>query len=153
VNLEFKKPKIADIKAMQELVKKEVEAGIILNRTPNEMATNIRSYIIALVDNKIVGFLALHIHTVELAEIRSMIVGENFRGLGIGSKLIELAVKEAQNLGLKDILVLTYSKSLFEKSGFVEIPKETIPETKIWADCIKCKHFPICNEVSLIKKI
>ncbi|PHQ55600.1 MAG: GNAT family N-acetyltransferase, partial [Sulfurimonas sp.] len=34
-----------------------------------------------------------------------------------------------------------------------EIPKESLPEHKIWADCIKCKHFPICNEVSLIKTL
>ena len=44
-------------------------------------------------------------------------------------------------------------KEFFEKNGFVEIPKENIPEHKIWADCIKCKHFPICNEISLIKTI
>ena len=35
----------------------------------------------------------------------------------------------------------------------VEIQKELLPEHKIWADCIKCKHFPICNEVSLIKNL
>ncbi|HHD83733.1 MAG TPA: GNAT family N-acetyltransferase, partial [Campylobacteraceae bacterium] len=31
-----------------------------------------------------------------------------------------------------------------------EIPKEALPEQKIWADCVKCKHFPICDEVALI---
>ena len=34
-----------------------------------------------------------------------------------------------------------------------EINKEVIPEHKIWADCIKCIHFPVCNEVALVYKL
>jgi amino-acid N-acetyltransferase len=50
-------------------------------------------------------------------------------------------------------LTLTYQKEFFEKLGFVEIPKESIPDKKIWADCIKCKFFPNCNEIALIKHL
>jgi len=38
----------------------------------------------------------------------------------------------------------------FKRLKFEEIPKESIPEHKIWTDCIKCIHFPLCNETSLI---
>ena len=24
---------------------------------------------------------------------------------------------------------------------------------KIWADCIKCIHFPVCNEIALVYKL
>ena len=44
---------------------------------------------------------------------------------------------------------LKTSFKAFEKLGFNEIDKETIPEHKIWADCVKCKHFPVCNEIAL----
>ncbi len=138
---------------MQKLVKPEVESGIILDRSQNEMATTIRSYTIAKEGDEIIAFVALHIHTTTLAEIRSLIVKESFRGKGIGKKLVECVIKEGQNLGLKEVLTLTYHKEFFEKLNFREIPKESIPESKIWADCIKCKHFPICNEISLIKEI
>ncbi|HIQ27595.1 MAG TPA: GNAT family N-acetyltransferase, partial [Sulfurovum sp.] len=53
----------------------------------------------------------------------------------------------------EDVLVLTYLPAFFEKLGFSEISKELIPEHKIWADCIKCIHFPICNEVALVFKV
>ena len=33
---------------------------------------------------------------------------------------------------------------------FREIAKEDIPEQKIWADCIRCKLFPICNEIAMV---
>jgi len=151
--VEFAKPTLLDIPQMQNLVKKEVESGIILFRDANEMANTIRSYTIARDNGEIVGFAALHIYSPEIAEVRSLVVKEEYRGKGVGRALIKELEAEAKRLGLLRILTLTYQKEFFENNGFVEIPKEDIPEHKIWADCIKCKHFPICNEISLIKTI
>ncbi|MBW6487594.1 N-acetyltransferase [Sulfurimonas sp.] len=153
MSVELTKARLSDIENMQKLVISEVEAGVILARSSDEIATNIRSYILAKEDGEIVGFCALHIHTPALAEIRSLVVKEGRRGTGIGQSLIAKAIEEASMLGLQKVLSLTYRQSFFEKLGFVEIPKESLPEHKIWADCIKCKHFPVCNEVSLIKTL
>ncbi len=147
----YKKPTLSDIPAMQMLVAPEVESGVILARSDDEIATNIRSYTLAMDGDRLVGFCALHIHSPKLAEVRSMIIDSHYRGMNIGSTLVEKVCIEGKNLGLHEVLALTYQKPFFERLGFVEIPKESIPEHKIWADCIKCKHFPICNEVSLIK--
>ena len=153
MKIAYKKPKLYDIDEMQKLVQEAVQEGLILPRSEDEIATNIRSYIIAKDDNKIVGFVALHIHTKTLAEIRSLIVEKKYRGQSIGKNLVLKSIEEGKDLGAKEILVLTYEKEFFEKMGFNEIEKDKIPEHKIWADCIRCKHFPICNEVSMIKKI
>ncbi len=149
----FFKPNVLDIEKMQKLVAADVENGNILDRNYNEMATTIRSYTAVKIDEEIVGFIALHIHTVELAEIRSLVVKDKYRNQGLAKGLIEKVIDEAKYLKLKKLLVLTYKKALFEFFNFIEIPKETIPETKIWADCIKCKHFPVCDEVSLVLDI
>lgn len=147
------KPTIADIEEMQELVASEVQNGVILYRDSDEIANTIRSYILAKEDEKIIGFAALHIYSSNLAEIRSLVVVNEFRGKGVGSKIVAKLEEEARELGIKELLSLTYQKSFFEKAGFKEIEKNEIPEHKIWADCIKCKHFPICNEKSMIKTI
>ena len=152
-NITFFKPTVLDIKSMQDLVETDVVNGNILQRDSNEMATTIRSYTCIKVEDKIVGFVALHIHTIQLAEIRSLIVDKGFRSKGIAKLLINSVIDEAKKLDLGKLLVLTYKKELFESFGFQEIQKESIPETKIWADCIKCKHFPICDEVSLTLSI
>ncbi len=149
----YRKPTLRDIPSMQSLVAPEIESGVILSRSNDEIATNIRSYWLALDGEKIIGFCALHIHSPLLAELRSMIIDPNYRGRNIGSALVEKACEEGERLGLKEVLALTYQQRFFERLGFVEIPKESIPEHKIWADCIKCKHFPVCNEVSLIKTL
>jgi len=151
--VEFLKAKLSDIVQMQELVTPEVQAGIILPRSNDEIATNIRSYTLAFYEGELLGFCALHIHTAYLAEVRSLIVKDGYRGGKIGEGLVSKSLDEAMMLGLQRVLVLTYKQTFFERLGFVEIPKESLPEQKIWADCIKCKHFPICNEVSLIKNL
>ncbi len=135
---------------MQELVKEDVENGVILYRSDSEIATNIRSYTIAVEKSKIVGYGALHIHSIKLAEIRSLVVSKDNRGRGIGRMLVQKMIQEGRDLAVKEIFTLTYQTKFFEKLGFSIISKELLPEQKIWADCIKCKHFPVCNEESLI---
>jgi amino-acid N-acetyltransferase len=147
------KPKLKDIENIQKLLKPFVDDGIILLRDKNEIATNIRSYSAVEIDKKIVGIVALHIYSDELAEVRSLAVDKAYQQKGIGKKLIKSIEEEAKILGVKQILTLTYQKEFFQNIGFIEIDKESIPEQKVWADCIKCKHFPMCNEISMIKNI
>jgi amino-acid N-acetyltransferase len=152
--IELVKAKLNDIASMQELVIQEVQDGIILQRRDDEVATNIRSYVLAKEGGKILGYTALHIHSDRIAEIRSLIVSSSYRGKDIGKKLVNFAIQEAKDLGVtQEILVLTYLPIFFEKMNFIEIDKESIPEHKIWTDCIKCVHFPVCNEISLVYRL
>ncbi|MCI6988726.1 MAG: GNAT family N-acetyltransferase [Campylobacter sp.] len=100
----------------------------------------------------LVGYCSLHFHSSNLAEIRSLITSPNYRNQGIGSTLIKELLKEAKSYGVSEVFTLTYKQSFFEKLGFRVINKADIPSQKIWADCIKCKNFPICNEIALIYK-
>ncbi len=146
----YKKAKLSDIKAMQILVTPEVESGKILFRSEGDIATNIRSYILAFANQELIGFGALHIYSPTLAEVRSLIVKDSYRGKGVGKRIVKHIKQEAKDLGIKQVFTLTYEKQFFESLDFIEIPKSNLPEQKIWADCIKCKHFPICDEIALI---
>lgn len=149
------KPTLADIPSMRELVEDEVKKGVILERSEDEMANAIRSYYIAR-DKKsgaLAGFCALYIYSKDLAEVRSLVVRESYRRRGLGSALVKKVIEEGKALGIREILTLTYQAQLFQKLGFVIIEKSFLPNHKIWADCIKCKHFPICDEIALINKL
>ncbi len=148
------KAKLNDIPAMQKLVEDDVKNGIILQRSEDEVSTNIRSYVLAKDKERVIGYAALHIHSMRLAEIRSLIVSSEYRGQNIGKNIVLFTLDEAKKIGVEeDVLVLTYLPKFFTKLGFIKIPKDTIPEHKIWADCIKCIHFPVCNETSLVYKL
>ena len=144
---------LTDVKEMQALVKPFVENGIILFRSDDEVSNTIRSYTVARLDGKIVGFCALYIYSPSLGEIRSLVVAPDRHGEGIGAGLVRAAMEEGRALGLEKLLALTFAKEFFEKLGFIEVDKEELPHSKIWEDCIKCKHFPVCNESALILKL
>lgn len=152
--VQLTKATLQDIPQMQLLVAQDVKDGTILYRSEDEMATNIRSYVLAKDNGLIVGYTALHIHSMALAEIRSLIVHASYRKQDVGREMVNFALNEAKQLGIqREVLALTYVPQFFEKLGFVEIQKEAIPEHKIWADCIKCIHFPVCNETALVYKL
>ncbi len=88
------KARLFDVEEMQELVKSEVKEGVILERGVDEIATNIRSYILAKDGNRIVGYTALHIYSPRLAEIRSLIVSNEYRGQNIGKNIVKFALDE-----------------------------------------------------------
>lgn len=147
----YEKPLLKDIDLMLKLVAPEVEKGLILPRSKEEMSRNIRSYHLAKFQDKIIGFCALNIYTTTLAEIRSLIVAQEYRNRGIAQELVMKNIQEGLELGISNFLVLTYRPNLFKHLGFEEIQKEKIPYQKIWADCIACKHFPTCQEIALLK--
>ena len=144
------KPTLDNIIDIQRVLKPFVDEGVILNRDEDEIATNIRSYKLVFEGKTPIGVGALHIYSPFLGEIRSLAVSEKYQKKGIGKKLVNSLLDEAKELRLKEVLVLTYKKEFFERLGFSEIQKEEIPDKKIWADCIKCKFFPNCNEIALI---
>ena len=96
------------------------------------------------------GFASLKIFNAGLAEVRSLIVAPQFRRRGIARAIVNELLDEAKFYGLKSVFTLTYQKEFFKRLGFTEIPKDELPAQKIWADCIKCKKFPVCNEIALI---
>ena len=108
---------------------------------------------LAFDDDRLIGYSALHIHAANLAEVRSLIVDGAYRGKGVGSGLVNALLAQARELEIAQVFTLTYRSEFFKNLGFEEISKEKLPAQKIWADCIKCKHFPVCNEIALIQNL
>ena len=80
-------------------------------------------FIVVEINNIIVGVASLHIIeklTRKMGLIEDVAVDSNYRGKGIGIKLIQNLTSEAKNMGC-DKIVLSSSKdniSFYEKSGF-----------------------------------
>ncbi|WP_104697955.1 MULTISPECIES: N-acetyltransferase [unclassified Helicobacter] len=149
----YKKPCVEDVDSIFLILQKEVEKGLVLFKSKEDILKDIRSYFVAKDGDRVVGFCALRIYTQDLAEIRSLVVDEAYRKQGIAKKLILHNLQEGEELGIKSFLVLTYRPNLFKLLGFKEIQKDEVPHQKIWADCVVCKNFPVCQEIALLKTL
>ena len=141
---------IADADQIQHLINQFADAGRLLPRSLSEIYDNLRDFhVYEGQDHQIEGVCALHICWEDLAEIRSLAVASGERKKGIGMNLVKACLEEAQQLGIKQVFLLTYIPPYFEGVGFRTVDKSTLPH-KIWADCIRCVKFPDCDETAMI---
>jgi amino-acid N-acetyltransferase len=150
----IRKAKISDVRQIQKLIELSAKKGEMLSRSLSELYDNLRDYYVYQEkgQEQILGTCAMHICWEDLAEIRSLVVREEYTRRGIGTKLIEACLSEAITLGLYRIFALTYKPDFFQKFGFKVVDKSALPH-KIWADCIKCVKFPECDEVAVFLEV
>ncbi len=150
----IRKARIGDVREIQKMLASHAQQGELLPRSLSELFDNLRDIFVYAEDSQpqIMGTCSMHICWEDLAEIRSLVVRAPFRRQRIGTRLVEACVSEAVTLGLYRIFVLTYQAQFFEKLGFHQVDKATLPH-KIWADCIKCVKFPECDETALVLEL
>jgi amino-acid N-acetyltransferase len=149
----IRKAKVQDIQTIKKLVEPYGKSGAMLPVSLAELYDRLRSFFLFEDgSNGVVGIAALHVTWDDLAEIRSLAVAKSHKGQGIGSKLVERCMKEATEIGVGRVFVLTYVPEFFQKVGFQEFDKAKLPH-KIWSECLKCVKFPECDETALIRKV
>ena len=148
----IEKARIDDAVGIQKLVNSFAERGEMLARPLSEIYENIRDFFVARQSSKVIACAALHIAWSDLAEVKSLAVSEEHRRKGLGEKLVNACLDEARALGIPSVFCLTYVKPFFEKCGFVEEDKTTLPH-KIWGECYRCPKFPNCDEAALIYRV
>jgi amino-acid N-acetyltransferase len=144
----LRKAKLKDAVGIYSLINSYAKEGLLLPRSLNSIYENIRDFWVYEEEGQIVGCSALHVVWEDLAEIKSLAVMESMKGRGIGTALVQACLKEAEELGVKRVFVLTYALDFFEKLGFYTISKESLPH-KVWGECINCVKFPSCDETAM----
>ena len=150
--MRIRKARIDDIKAIHRLVNEFAKKGEMIPRSLNDLYENIRDIFVCEDEAEIRGVCALHILWEDLAEIRSLSVRIDSQGAGIGRRLVNTCIKEAETLGIRKIFALTYHADFFRKMGFSEIDKSELPQ-KIWGECLRCPKFPECDETAVILRL
>ncbi|MGE4298676.1 MAG: N-acetyltransferase [Desulfovibrionaceae bacterium] len=148
----IRKARVQDAKPIHALLMECSAQGLLLPRSFNAIYSHLRDFYVASPDAErtgVSGCCALSIAWADLAEIRSLVVGEALRGKGLGRKLVEACLSESVTLGIFKVFTLTYQPRFFEKVGFREVTKDMLPQ-KVWADCIHCPKFPECDETAML---
>ncbi len=144
--------KLIDASFIESLINSYAIKGLMLPRKREDIIQNIRNYIVAELNQEIVGCASLSFFNEELAEVRSLAVRDDLRGRGIGKKLVLEAEKILKEEGVKKVFVLTYQVEFFKKLGYKIVEKTIFPQ-KIWRDCMSCSKIMNCDEVAMDKDI
>lgn len=143
---------IADVPVIAALVLANAIQGKVLPRSAESIETTINDWIVAAADDEILGCVSLLRYGSGLVEVRSLVVGERYRGLRIGTRLMEALLREARQREVPTLFALTRKVSFFERFGFEVSERSRFPE-KVWHDCRLCPLIDNCDETAMILEV
>jgi N-acetylglutamate synthase-like GNAT family acetyltransferase len=80
-----------------------------------------------------------------VAEVRSLVVDEAWRGRGLGTRLVEELGARARRAGFTVLSAFTHDPHHFVRLGFSIVPHVWFPE-KVAIDCTGCARFRVCGQ-------
>lgn len=128
----------ADVRAIRALVEPYAEQRILLAKEMVGYYEAVQEFLVADAGpaGPVVGCGALHVMWDDLAEIRTLAVSPEYRGLRVGHAMVEALVARARDLGLRRVFCLTFEVEFFLKHGFREI--EGTPVTQeVYAELLR----------------
>ncbi|HEY9205800.1 MAG TPA: GNAT family N-acetyltransferase [Candidatus Methanoperedens sp.] len=134
MKLEIRKAAIQDIKDIKKILS-------FYCLDTEKVEKNLPEFIIAVLDQKIVGCACLDIGNI--VELRSIAVLPNYRNKGLGSKLLGAIQNRAVDL-TDTVYIRTTSPAFFEKKRFQKLQNDEKKE--IWKECSECDKFEICRQ-------
>ncbi len=148
--LSVRKARMHDIRPILDLINGYAAKGVMLPRTEFEMSEAIRDFTVVMQGDQLLGCGALHFYSPTFGEIRSLAVHENAKTKGVGRRLVEALVEEAEAYELDAVFAFTYVVGFFNRVNFQEVERGMLP-LKAWKDCLRCPKFQACDEVAVLR--
>jgi amino-acid N-acetyltransferase len=120
MTIDIVRPRMEDLEAVHEL--------LLGNGLPIDgLADHLAHAYVARHDGRIVGVAALEAYA-DGGSLRSVAVSPDFRGTGVGRRLVERVIDLARSKQLSVIYLLTTTAAgYFPKLGFVTVSREQVP--------------------------
>jgi amino-acid N-acetyltransferase len=148
--LRVRKAAMRDIPPILDLINGYAAKGIMLPRTEFELSEALRDFTVMYEGEEFLGCGALHFYSPAIAEIRSLAVHEYAKTQGVGRRLVEALVAEADVYELDGVFAFTYVAEFFSKVGFEVVERGVLP-LKAWKDCLRCPKFQACDEIAVLR--
>lgn len=145
------KARLQDARNVFDLVNSLSSDGTLLRRSYAEICENIRDFTVVEAESgDFLGCGALHLYGPHLAEVRSIVVKPEAKGLGAGGLLLHALVEEAEEHSVLSVCLFTRIPEFFEHFGFRVAERDAMPD-KIYKDCQTCPRLYACDEVAMVR--
>jgi amino-acid N-acetyltransferase len=140
---------LPDVERIHAIIQPYADEGTLLPRSVAELSENVRDFIVAQENDRILGCGALHFYGMHLAEIRSIAVVPERKGSGVGRALVEALVAESRRHSVTCLCLFTRTPGFFGHLGFEMSRRQDLPD-KIYKDCIHCPKLTRCDEIAMV---
>ena len=143
----------ADAHAIAALNNRFASDGLMLLRTPEQIALSIDDYVVAAdAMGSIIACGALKEYAPSLAEVAAIAVAPEAHGMGMGKAIVRAVEDLAIKRGIREVFALTLQPGFFGAIGYEKTDRARFPE-KIRRDCISCARRFACNELCFARTL
>ncbi|MEK6631363.1 MAG: GNAT family N-acetyltransferase [Acidobacteriota bacterium] len=147
--LDVRPARVGDAQAIHDLISSNLAAGHLLPRTLSEIAIHASRFAVVVRNSQLVACGELAPLSPGVAEVRSLVVQDDERGLGVGRRVIEELRRRARAGRYRTLCAFTHDPRFFVRLGFSIVPHFWLPE-KVAADCWSCPLFQKCGQYAMI---
>ena len=116
----------SDVRGIQELLDPYVQRRILLGKDIVVLYEATQQFLVTEADGRLIGCGALHVMWEDLAEVRTLIVADEWLHHGVGRALVEGLEANARALGLSRLFCLTFEVDFFRRRGFETIGEQVV---------------------------
>ena len=138
----------ADAAAIHSLISANLANGHLLPRSLEDVAAHAARFLVADLDDEVIACAELAPLSDAVAEVRSLVVSDVYRGRRMGTSLVSALSDRARDLGFATLCAFTHQPSHFVRMGFSLVPHVWMPE-KIAHDCVTCSQFRQCGQYAV----
>ncbi len=161
-HVRVRRAELADSTQIHALIESLTADGTLLRRSLGEIREQIDTFLVAEGSagqpgpaqsnespcDEFLGCAALHRYGTHLAEIRSIAVRPEARGLGAGGLLLQRLLEDVAQTGTRCACLFTRIPSFFAHYGFHNVPLAAVPD-KVAKDCVRCPRQQACDEIAM----
>jgi amino-acid N-acetyltransferase len=141
---------------MHALIASHLQEGHLLPRALEELTIHAARFVVAIVTSKgvdrIVGCAELAPLSRSVAEVRSLVVGRDARGVGLAGRMVGELGRRARREGFARLCAFAHDPRFFVGAGFSIVPHTWVPE-KIAHDCASSPLFRSCGQYAMLLEL
>ncbi|MDO8836348.1 MAG: GNAT family N-acetyltransferase [Vicinamibacterales bacterium] len=139
----------ADAPAIHALIMSNLAEGHLLPRTLGNVTALADRFAVVERGGVVLACGELAPLSTGVAEVRSLVVHPDARGLGLGRVIIDDLRRRARAGRFRTLCAFTHGPRFFVRLGFSIVPHAWLPE-KVASDCWSCTRFPHCTQYAMV---
>lgn len=151
--IRIRNARTSDVAAIDQLMVPLVEQRILLGKDLVELYGAVPEFMVAVdLEDRVVGYGALHVVWEHLGEVRTLGVSEAWLGRGVGRMLLESLEFHARELGLSQLFCLTFEVDFFTRNGFSPVGEDAqLVAADVYAELLRSHDEGIAEFLDLAR--
>jgi amino-acid N-acetyltransferase len=152
VNLVQRSAHAGDAEALHALIASHALEGHLLPRDLDEIRRHAGRFVVCELNGEIMACAELAPLSGRVAEVRSLVVSDNHRRVGLAARVVRELRRRATAAGFEMLCAFTHDAQFFVRQDFSIVPHQWLPE-KVATDCATCPLFRRCEQYAMVMSL